>query len=101
MLLLVYLPFCLNCGIIFYLRSLDYLILGSYYPSNVNSAAYGLHIIEQALSQIRYWLLQQALCHNWTSMSYCQDTIVEQSVYGWVGVYGSPLAAAKCLYQKG
>lgn len=37
----------------------------------------------------------QALCHHWPSISCGQDTIVDQRVCGWFGVYISRLVALR------
>ena len=37
------------------------------------------------------WLFPQGLCHQRTNISFRQETIVDQRVCGWVGVYASSL----------
>lgn len=53
---------------------------------------YGFHLVEWPFSQIRHWLVTPTdFCYLHTSIYYRQDSIVDQRLYDWVGVYISPL----------
>lgn len=65
-----------------------YQVLG--HPSSVR---YGFHLMGWGLSRTRYWLVTlTTLCRDCTCMSHRQDSIVDQMVCNWVGVYGSLVA---------
>lgn len=69
--------------------SLGYLVSGFWSPKECQV---WFHLDEWVLSQIRYWLIiPRVLFHHCPSITCRQDTVVDQRVCGWVGVYISPL----------
>jgi hypothetical protein len=48
----------------------------SVFDGQPRSVEYGFHLVEWALSQIRYWLFLKALCYHCNSISCRQDTIL-------------------------
>ena len=71
------------------LWTIESLVLG--YPSSVR---YGFYLIKWSIHQIRHWLVTlTSLCHHCPSIVCRQDSVVDQSVCGWVAVYISVLVA--------
>ena len=49
-----------------------------------SSSGYGLSFVEQALSQIRYWLATPTrFCHHYNSITNRQNTIIDQRICCW------------------